>query len=73
MEDIAVTEFYAEHPDDEDEDEARHTPAYQTTPSPVPQEEPGSGEEEGGGFLSSLGSMFGVTTEPGSTQEEQGL
>ena len=55
-----------------------HTPAYQTTPSPVPvpQEEQGSAEEEvkeDGGFLSSLGSMLGVTTEAGSTQEEQGL
>ena len=97
LEVVAVTESYPELPDDE-EDEAVSTPAYQTTPSPVPQEkepeeklekkeekeetasseeeekeeEKGSGEEQGG-FLSSLGSMFGVTTESAHTQEEQGL
>ena len=71
VEDIPVTESYVEYPDEEEED-AVYTPAYQTTPSPVPQEDPGSGEQDAG-FLSSLGSMFGVTTESGVSQEEQGL
>ena len=66
QEDIAVTESYAESPEDE---ETVHTPAYQTTPAPG---QPG-GSGEGEGFLSSLGSMFGVTTESGNIQEEQGL
>ena len=76
LEVVAVTETYPETPYEEEE-EAVNTPAYQTTtPSPVPQEEKeeekGSGEEEGG-FLSSLGSMLGVTTDSAHTQEEQGL
>ena len=78
LEVVAVTDSYPESPYEE---ETVNTPAYQTTtPSPVPQEqeseekeeEKGSGEEEGG-FLSSLGSMLGVTTESAHTQEEQGL